>query len=75
MFNSAFDEDEEEDADANGTGGKKQRSWLGKIGKGMYRRTMNLGVAVGLVDAPMSKEQEVGIHEICMAILPEDFLL
>jgi hypothetical protein len=60
MFDDAFDE-EEEDAGAKGGKngeGKKQRSWLGKVGKGLYRRTANLASSVGLVDTPMTKEEE-----------------
>mmetsp|Transcript_39699 Transcript_39699/g.77698 ORF Transcript_39699/g.77698 Transcript_39699/m.77698 type:complete len:448 (+) Transcript_39699:36-1379(+) len=59
MFDDAFDEDDDEAGAKNGKGGdKKQRSWLGKVGKGLYRRTANLASSVGLVDAPMSKEEE-----------------
>lgn len=63
MFAEAFDEEDDDEGSATGADGKKKgRSWLGKIGKGMYRRTVNLGIAAGVVDAPMSKEDEVCVR-------------
>jgi len=61
IFADNFDEDAEEEdqpAEMNPKGEKKQRSWLGKVGKGLYRRASNLAQAAGMGDAPMSKEEE-----------------
>mmetsp|Transcript_38151 Transcript_38151/g.89931 ORF Transcript_38151/g.89931 Transcript_38151/m.89931 type:complete len:438 (+) Transcript_38151:138-1451(+) len=52
---------EEEYSSGNNTeigGEQKQRSWLGKIGKGLSKRTKNLGQGLGLVSAPLSQEDE-----------------
>jgi hypothetical protein len=72
VFADNFDEDAEEEdqpAEMNPKGEKKQRSWLGKVGKGLYRRASNLAQAAGMGDAPMSKEEEVSdASRLCLLL-------
>eukprot|EP00960_Hanusia_phi_P033181 750326-Hanusia_phi.AAC.3 len=49
-------EEEEEVDEAETEGGKKQRSWLGRVGKGIYRRSVNLGKAAGLIGQETAEE-------------------
>uniref|UniRef100_A0A7S0EDB9 Oxysterol-binding protein n=1 Tax=Hanusia phi TaxID=3032 RepID=A0A7S0EDB9_9CRYP len=50
--------DDDDETTPTGKSEKKKRSWLGKVGKGIYRRSVNLAKSSGLVDTPASKEDQ-----------------
>jgi len=52
---------EEDYSSGNNTqigGEPRQRGWLGRVGKGLSKRTMNLGKGLGLISAQVSQEDE-----------------
>jgi hypothetical protein len=51
--------------------GKSKRSWLGKVGKGLYKRGSALGRSMGVLSEKLS--QESSSHCLCVSITGADF--
>jgi len=49
------DDDDDDDDAAQVKGGKKKRGWLGKMGKGLYKRTMNVMKSGG----PSTEDEDI----------------
>mmetsp|Transcript_28791 Transcript_28791/g.59015 ORF Transcript_28791/g.59015 Transcript_28791/m.59015 type:complete len:436 (-) Transcript_28791:489-1796(-) len=61
--------DEEDDDEALEAAGKKKRGWLGKVGKGLYRRAGSMAKAVGIsAEAPSKEDDDIrGMVMACRA--------